>query len=77
MYRVIFLTVPPNFQYQNEKQSAANQRFCSIILSMYKRWWSNVSLFSTKIWLHFECIVLYEEKLEMMQQVLLQVFISN
>ena len=36
-YRVLFLTVPPNFQYQNEKQSAANQRFCSMKFSMYKR----------------------------------------
>ena len=25
-----FLTVPPNFQYQNEKRWAANQRFCSM-----------------------------------------------
>ena len=32
-----FFTVPPNFQYQNEKQLAANQRFCSIEFSMYKR----------------------------------------
>ena len=26
-YRVLFLTVPPNFQYQNEKQVAANQDY--------------------------------------------------
>ena len=25
MYRVVFLTGPPDFQYQNEKQVAANQ----------------------------------------------------
>ena len=37
IYRVFFLTVPPNFQYQNEKQWAANQRFCSMKFSMYKR----------------------------------------
>ena len=24
-YRVVFLTGPPNFQYKNEKQEAANQ----------------------------------------------------
>ena len=36
-YRVLFLTVPPNFQYQNEKRWAANQRFCSMKFSMYKR----------------------------------------
>ena len=35
-YRVLFLFVPPNFQYQNEKRSAANQRFCSMKFS-YKR----------------------------------------
>ena len=38
IYRVLFLTVPPNFQYQNEKWWAANQRFCSKKFSMYK--WS-------------------------------------
>ena len=27
MYRVFFLSVPPNFRYQNEKRWAANQRF--------------------------------------------------
>ena len=32
-----FLTVPPNFQYQNEKWWAANQRFFSMKFSMYKR----------------------------------------
>ena len=32
-----FLTGPPNFQYQNEKRWAANQRFCSMKFSMYKR----------------------------------------
>ena len=32
-----FLTVPPNFQYQNEKRWAANQRFRSMKFSMYKR----------------------------------------
>ena len=37
LYRVLFLTVPPNFQYQNEKRWAANQRFCSMEFSMYKR----------------------------------------
>ena len=37
MYRVIFLTVPSNFQYQNEKRWAANQRVCSMKFSMYKR----------------------------------------
>ena len=36
-YRVIFLTVPLNFQYQNEKRWAANQRFYSMKFSMYKR----------------------------------------
>ena len=36
-YRVVVLTVPPNFQYQNEKQWAANQRICSMKFSMYKR----------------------------------------
>ena len=36
-YRVVFLTGPPNFQYQNEKRLAANQRFCSMKFSMYKR----------------------------------------
>ena len=36
-YRMVFLTVPPNFQYQNEKWWAANQRFCSMKFSMYKR----------------------------------------
>ena len=25
IYRVVFLTGPPDFQYQNEKQVAANQ----------------------------------------------------
>ena len=51
-YRVLFLTVPPNFQYQNEKQWTANQRFCSMKFSMYKRprWLNNVFLFSTEIW---------------------------
>ena len=29
-YTGCFLTVPPNFQYQNEKQWVANQRFCSM-----------------------------------------------
>ena len=29
-YRVVFVTGPPNFQYQNEKRWAANQRFCSM-----------------------------------------------
>ena len=37
MYRVLFLTVPPDFQYQNEKRWAANQGFCSMKFSMYKR----------------------------------------
>ena len=37
IYRVVFLTGPPNFQYQNEKRWAANQRFCSMKFSMYKR----------------------------------------
>ena len=32
-----FLTVPPNFQHQNEKQLVANQKFCSIKFMMYKR----------------------------------------
>ena len=27
IYRVLFLTVPPDFQYQNEKQVAANQDY--------------------------------------------------
>ena len=35
-YRVLFLTVPPNFQYQNENRWAANQRFCSMKFSTYK-----------------------------------------
>ena len=35
-----FLTVPTNFQYQNEKWWAANQRFCSMKFSMYK--WSSL-----------------------------------
>ena len=33
----VFLTVPPNFQYQNEKWWAANQSFCSIKFLMYKK----------------------------------------
>ena len=33
-----FFTVLPNFQYQNEKPWAANQRFCSMKFSMYKSW---------------------------------------
>ena len=37
IYRVFFLTFPPNFQYQNEKRWAANRRFCSMKFSMYKR----------------------------------------
>ena len=37
LYRVLFLTVPPNFQYQNEKRWAANQRFSSMIFLIYKR----------------------------------------
>ena len=37
LYRVDFLTVPPNFQHQNDKWWAANQRFCSMNFSMYKR----------------------------------------
>ena len=37
LYRVLFLTVPPNFQYQNEKRWAANQRFSSIIFLIYER----------------------------------------
>ena len=52
VYRVVVLTVPPNFQYQNEKQWAANQRFCSMKIWMYKR--SSLVeqhfLFSTEIW---------------------------
>ena len=36
-YRVVFLTVPPNFLHQNEKRWAANQRFCSMKFLMYKR----------------------------------------
>ena len=32
-----FLNVPPNFRYHNEKRWAANQRFCSMKFSMYKR----------------------------------------
>ena len=35
-YRVLFLTDPPNFQYQNENRWAANQRFCSMKFSTYK-----------------------------------------
>ena len=35
-YRVFFLTVPPNFQYQNEKRWAANQIFRSMKFLMYK-----------------------------------------
>ena len=27
LYRVILLTVPPDFQYQNEKQDAAKQNY--------------------------------------------------
>ena len=30
-----FLTVPPNFQYQNEKQWEANQRLCSMKFLLY------------------------------------------
>ena len=37
LYMVLFFTVPPNFQYQNEKRWAANQRFSSMIFLMYKR----------------------------------------
>ena len=36
-YTGCFLTVPPSFQYQNEKRWAANQRFCSMKFSMYNR----------------------------------------
>ena len=36
-YRVLFLTVPPNFQYRKEKRWAANQRFWSMKFLMYKR----------------------------------------
>ena len=36
-YRVVLLAVPPNFQYQHEKRCEANQRFCSMKFSMYKR----------------------------------------
>ena len=32
-----WLTVPPNFQCQNENRWAANQRFCFMKFSMYKR----------------------------------------
>ena len=32
-----FSTVPPNFQYQIVKRWTANQRFCSMKFSMYKR----------------------------------------
>ena len=32
-----FLTVPPNFQHQNEKQWAASQGFCSVKFLMYER----------------------------------------
>ena len=35
--RLFILIVPPNFQYQNEKRWAANQRFCSMKFPMYKR----------------------------------------
>ena len=34
---MLFLTVPLNFQYQNEKRRTANQRSCSMKFSMYKR----------------------------------------
>ena len=37
-YRVIFLTVPLNFQYQHEKRQAANQRFRSMKFSKDPRW---------------------------------------
>ena len=37
LYRVVFLTVPSNFQYQTRKRWAANQRFCSMKFSMFKR----------------------------------------
>ena len=37
LYRVVLLTVPFNFQYQNEKRWTANQRFCAMKFSMYKR----------------------------------------
>ena len=52
IYRVVFLTVPPNFQYQNEKRWAANPRFCSMKFSMYKRSLlvEQRFLFSTEIW---------------------------
>ena len=33
----VFFTVPPNFQYQNEKRWATNKRFCSREFSMNKR----------------------------------------
>ena len=36
-YRVVFLTVPFNFQQQNKKRWAANQRFCSMKFLMYRR----------------------------------------
>ena len=34
---VWFITLPKNLQYQKEKRWAANQRFCSMKFSMYKR----------------------------------------
>ena len=34
---LFILIVPPNFQYQNEKRWAANQRFCSMKFPMNKR----------------------------------------
>ena len=36
LYRVLFLTVPPNFQYQNEKRWAASQRLFHEILFVQK-----------------------------------------
>ena len=50
MYRVFFLTVPPNFQYQNEKQVAANQTTFSRNFQCKKapRWMSKFFHFGTE-----------------------------
>ena len=52
IYRVVFLTGPPIFQYQNEKRGTANQRLVTWNSPCTKdpRWLNNVFLFSAEIW---------------------------
>ena len=53
-----FLTVPPNFHYQNEKWWAANQRFCT----KDPRWLKNVFLLALKFGRNSKKITLYFDK---------------